>query len=90
MVIKVLENLEEDFPDIEEEYKILKNLSRHPNLAEFVGAFMHTSKENKEQLWLVSQVLGLFSLIHFKKEMIILLDTTYRSVILALFGRIGC
>jgi myosin-3 len=49
--VKVINFVSEVVEEIEEEYKILKNLSNHPNLPKFFGIYMKKVKDEK-QLWL--------------------------------------
>lgn len=55
MAVKVqnLQQISVDEKDINEEYRILKDLSSHPNLPDFYGAFIH---KNGTELWFVMEV----------------------------------
>lgn len=55
MAIKVQRIKPEYMADIEEEYKILRDLSSHPNLPDFYGAYKK-SDDDGEKIWFVMQV----------------------------------
>lgn len=55
MAVKV-QNLKEisiNEKNINEEYRILRDLSSHPNLPDFYGAFTH---KNGRELWFIMEV----------------------------------
>lgn len=57
--VKVMESYNELVEEIEEEYKILKDLSRHSNLPDFYGIFLKKideSEEEADQIWLVLEL----------------------------------
>lgn len=56
VAVKVLTIKTDCMADIEEEYKILRDLSSHPNLPDFYGAFKKTEGD-KEMIWFVMQVI---------------------------------
>ncbi|KAF0290913.1 Neither inactivation nor afterpotential protein C [Amphibalanus amphitrite] len=55
VAIKIVDNTEETFPDIEEEYRILKDLSVHQNIPKLHGIFKKTSSSGVEQIWMVME-----------------------------------
>ena len=55
VAIKIVDNTEETFPDIEEEYRILKDLSVHQNIPKLHGIFRKTSS-GTEQIWIAMEV----------------------------------
>ncbi|XP_037076933.1 neither inactivation nor afterpotential protein C-like [Pollicipes pollicipes] len=55
VVIKIIENTEENFPDIEEEYRILKDLSVHPNIPKLYGVFRKIQSNGVEQIWIAME-----------------------------------
>ena len=59
VAVKVLESVHEIIEEIEEEYLVLRDLGRHPNLPLFFGLFMHRSPRSVDQLWIVMEVSGL-------------------------------
>ena len=56
VAIKIVDHTEETFPDIEEEYRILKDLSVHQNIPKLHGIFRKTSDGGTEQIWIVMEV----------------------------------
>lgn len=57
VVVKVLDNLTDSLREHEEEYRVLKDLSRHRNLPEFLGAYVqHDPDVKQDQLWFVMEV----------------------------------
>ena len=57
MAIKIQKISKETLPDIEEEYRILRDLSDHPNLPDFYGAYLKKGKNGeRDQIWFVQQV----------------------------------
>lgn len=59
VAIKVqnLKEISTEEKDINEEYRILRDLSSHPNLPDFYGAF---TKKSGSELWFVIEVCHLF------------------------------
>jgi myosin-3 len=49
--VKVIDFVDEVIEEIEEEYRILKDLSNHPNLPKYLGIYMKKVKDER-QLWL--------------------------------------
>ena len=56
VAVKVLESVHEVIEEIEEEYLILRDHGRHPNLPSFFGIFMHKSPRSDDQLWIAMEV----------------------------------
>lgn len=58
--VKVMESYTELVEEIEEEYKILKDLSNHSNLPDFYGIYLknvdETEEEEADQIWLVLEL----------------------------------
>ena len=67
--VKVMESINEVIEEIEEEYKILNELSNHPNLPKFYGIFMKKSTE-EDQLWLVMELCSYGSVTDLVKSLI--------------------
>lgn len=63
-----MENIQDNLEEIEEEYLVFRDLSKHPNLPTFVGIFLkHGTQPEDDQLWFVMEVivvdfLGTFTL----------------------------
>ncbi|XP_014249774.1 neither inactivation nor afterpotential protein C isoform X2 [Cimex lectularius] len=55
VAIKIQKITSESFPDIEEEYRILRDLSDHPNLPDFYGAYRRKDGDS-DDVWLVMQL----------------------------------
>lgn len=59
VAIKILETIADNLEEIEEEYLVLRDLSQHPNLPEFVGIFLKRGAcFEDDQLWFVMEVSG--------------------------------
>ena len=56
VAVKVLESVYEVIEEIEEEYLILRDHGRHPNLPSFFGIFMQKSPSSADQLWIAMEV----------------------------------
>ena len=58
MAVKVLESVHEVIEEIEEEYLVLRDHGRHPNLPSFFGIFLHKtpSSSTADQLWIAMEV----------------------------------
>jgi len=56
VAVKVLESVHEVIEEIEEEYLILRDHGRHPNLPSFFGIFMYKSPRSDDQLWIAMEV----------------------------------
>ena len=62
--IKILETIIDNLEEIEEEYLVLRDLSQHPNLPEFIGIFLKKGASfEDDQLWFVMEVSGKHHLI---------------------------
>jgi myosin III len=58
VAIKILEQITENLEEIEEEYLVLSELSRHPNLPEFHGLFLKKGKTPEEdQIWFCLELM---------------------------------
>ncbi|XP_059471751.1 neither inactivation nor afterpotential protein C isoform X2 [Neocloeon triangulifer] len=55
VAIKIQKITDENWEDLEEEYRVLKDHSDHPNLIDFYGAYCKKSRDG-DQLWLVMQL----------------------------------
>lgn len=55
VAIKILLNTEENETHIHEEYKILRDFTKHPNLIDFYGVFCDKSEYTKK-IWFVVEV----------------------------------
>jgi myosin-3 len=68
---KVMESINEVIEEIEEEYRILKELSSHPNLPKFHGIFSKKSHDNnEEQIWLCMELCSNGSVTDLAKSLI--------------------
>ncbi|KAL1124362.1 hypothetical protein AAG570_000991, partial [Ranatra chinensis] len=58
VAIKIQTVNKETFPDIEEEYRILRDLSDHPNLPDFYGAYLKRNADDggDDKIWFVMQL----------------------------------
>lgn len=58
IIFKILESITDNLEEIEEEFIVLRDLSKHPNLPEFEGIFLRKGKNSKEedQLWFVMEL----------------------------------
>ncbi|KAL0100752.1 hypothetical protein PUN28_019257 [Cardiocondyla obscurior] len=58
VAIKILENVADNVEEIEEEYLVLRDLNRHPNIPLFHGLFLKRAKPGQEedQLWFVMEL----------------------------------
>ena len=54
---QILESIADNIEEIEEEYLVLRDLSKHPNIPDFAGLFLKrgTTVED-DQLWFVLEV----------------------------------
>lgn len=43
---------------IEEEYRVLRDFSNHPNLPELIGIYKKSKNNKKEEVWFVIEVKG--------------------------------
>uniref|UniRef100_A0A182M5B9 Protein kinase domain-containing protein n=1 Tax=Anopheles culicifacies TaxID=139723 RepID=A0A182M5B9_9DIPT len=57
--LDILESIADNIEEIEEEYLVLRDLSKHPNIPDFAGLFLKrgTTVED-DQLWFVLEVSG--------------------------------
>ncbi|XP_046675327.1 neither inactivation nor afterpotential protein C isoform X3 [Homalodisca vitripennis] len=55
VAIKVQKITKDNMDDIQEEYRILRDLSSHPNLPDFYGVYLKRTR-NGDQLWFVMQL----------------------------------
>jgi myosin-3 len=53
VAIKILENVADNIEEIEEEYLVLRDLSRHPNIPAFHGLYF---LPEVDQLWITMEV----------------------------------
>lgn len=57
VAVKILETIADNLEEIEEEFLVLRDLSQHPNLPEFVGMFLKRGAcVEDDQLWFVMEV----------------------------------
>ncbi|KAG1655870.1 Myosin-IIIa [Nymphon striatum] len=57
VAVKVMENIADNIEEIEEEFMILKELSRHPNMPDFYGLYMKPGPDaESDQLWFVMEL----------------------------------
>jgi myosin-3 len=71
--VKVMESINEVIEEIEEEYRILKELSYHPNLPKFYGIYFKSTGDavgEEEQLWLVLELCSNGSVTDLAKSLI--------------------
>lgn len=65
VAIKVLEHVADSMEEIEEEYRVFRDLSKHPNLPAFHGMYLKRGPSREDdQLWFVMEVkinLSLFN-----------------------------
>lgn len=58
--MQILESITDNLEEIEEEFMVLRDLSKHPNLPEFHGIFLKKGKNIKnveeDQLWFVMEL----------------------------------
>lgn len=58
--LQILESITDNLEEIEEEFMVLRDLSKHPNLPEFHGIFLKKGKNIKnveeDQLWFVMEL----------------------------------
>lgn len=55
---QILENIADNLEEIEEEYLVFRDLSKHPNLPTFVGIFLKKGAQPEDdQLWFVMEVI---------------------------------
>lgn len=58
VAIKILETIPDNIEEIEEEYLVLRDLSNHSNIPEFIGLFLKKgSCTDDDQLWFVMEVI---------------------------------
>lgn len=55
VAVKILKISSEQLDDIHEEYRILRDLSSHPNLPEFYEVYLKRSR-SEDQVWFVMEV----------------------------------
>lgn len=53
MAVKILENVADNIEEIEEEFLVLRDLSRHPNIPAFHGLYF---RPEVDQLWITMEV----------------------------------
>lgn len=57
MAVKVIENIRENLEEIEEEHRVLAELSLHENFPQFMGTFLKKSGNLEDhQIWFVMEV----------------------------------
>lgn len=57
VAVKILESLHEIIEEIEEEYRILRDLNGHANLPTFYSLYLKKCEKNcDDQLWIVMEV----------------------------------
>lgn len=57
VAVKILENIRDNLEEIEEEYQILKDHHRHPNITEFYGMFFKRGVvKGDDQVWFAIEV----------------------------------
>lgn len=55
--MKILESITDNLEEIEEEFMVLRDLSKHPNLPEFTGIFLRKGvNAEDDQLWFVMEL----------------------------------
>ncbi|KAL1377131.1 hypothetical protein pipiens_016464 [Culex pipiens pipiens] len=55
--VKILESIADNIEEIEEEYLVLRDLSKHPNIPDFAGLFLKRGLTvEDDQLWFVLEV----------------------------------
>ncbi|KAF0314674.1 Myosin-IIIa [Amphibalanus amphitrite] len=58
VAIKILEDITDNIEEIEEEFLVLRDLCRHPNITQFHGMFFKPGKSrDHDQLWFVMEAL---------------------------------
>ncbi|XP_071531793.1 neither inactivation nor afterpotential protein C isoform X5 [Panulirus ornatus] len=58
VAIKIVENIKESLEEIEEEYRVLVELSLHDNFPQFLGTFLKRSGNNEDhQIWFVMELM---------------------------------
>lgn len=57
VAVKILESITDNLEEIEEEFMVLRDLSKHPNLPEFFGIYLRKEINSEEdQLWFVMEL----------------------------------
>ncbi|XP_055383448.1 myosin-IIIb-like [Condylostylus longicornis] len=57
VAVKILESIADNIEEIEEEYLVLRDLSKHPNLPEFYGIWLNKGNViEDDQLWFVMEL----------------------------------
>ena len=56
VAMKIMESIQEVVEEIEEEYQVLRDLSRHPNMPAFHGIFLKQDPQSEDQLWIALEV----------------------------------
>lgn len=65
---QILESIADNIEEIEEEYLVLRDLSKHPNIPDFAGLFLKRGATvEDDQLWFVLEVSFADSLILFRE-----------------------
>lgn len=57
VAVKILEQITDNLEEIEEEYLVLRDLSKHPNIPSFIGIFLKRGiTMEDDQLWFIMEV----------------------------------
>lgn len=54
--VKIMEAVVDKEEDIKSELNVFNNYSRHPNIVNFIGAFLKKDQAADDQLWIVMEV----------------------------------
>nr|XP_045621607.1 neither inactivation nor afterpotential protein C-like isoform X2 [Procambarus clarkii] len=59
VAVKIIENIKENIEEIEEEYRVLSELSHHDNFPQFFGIFLKRAPKLEEhQIWFVMELVS--------------------------------
>ncbi|CAG5130109.1 unnamed protein product, partial [Candidula unifasciata] len=71
VAIKVMESVTEVIEEIEEEYRVLRDLGDHPNMPKFYGIFLKKDERvGEEQVWIVMELCGAGSVTELVRHLI--------------------
>ena len=59
--VKIMEAVVDKEEDIKSELNVFNNHSRHPNIVNFIGAFLKKDQAADDQLWIVMEVRSLLA-----------------------------
>ena len=56
VAVKIMESIHEVVEEIEEEYRVLRDLGNHANIPQFYGLFLKQDPQEEDQLWIAMEV----------------------------------